>query len=350
VPAAPSRSEIEQGLQLVGEVLADFPFTGPAEAAHGVALFLLPYVRDLIDGQTPLHLVEKPSPGTGATLLVECLMLPATGRPVPAMGAPRDDAEMGKRLTAMLRRGAPAIFIDNIPEKSRLDSAELARAITAGCWNDRILGLSEDVRLPVRCTFIASGNNPVISAELARRTVRVRLDARMEHPADRQAFRRPDLRGWVRDNRADLVRAGLVIVQGWIAAGRPEGAATLGGFESWSKVMGGILDVAGIPGFLSNLAEFRESTDAEGAATRGFLTAWWSKFETNRQPVATLFELAKDSDLPIDSATDRGAKTRLGKLLLTLKDRRYRLPDGISVAVQAAGLVEGIAHWRLARG
>ena len=29
--------------------------------------------RALIDGPTPLHLVEKPTPGTGATLLVDVL-------------------------------------------------------------------------------------------------------------------------------------------------------------------------------------------------------------------------------------------------------------------------------------
>ena len=30
---------------------------------------LLPFVRELIDGPTPLHLIEKPTPGTGGTLL-----------------------------------------------------------------------------------------------------------------------------------------------------------------------------------------------------------------------------------------------------------------------------------------
>ena len=350
VPTEPDPATLTLARGSVGEVLADFPFAAPAERAHAFALFLLPYVRELIDGPTPLHLIEKPTPGTGATLLVESLMWPAIGRAVPAMGAPRDDAEWGKRLTAMLRRSAPIIFIDNIPPKHPLESAELARALTAGCWNDRILGLSEDVRLPVRAVFVASGNNPTLSPETLRRTVRCRLDAHMEHPADRTAFRHPDLRGWVRDNRGDLVWAAVTIVQAWIAAGRPDGAATLGGFESWAKTLGGILDVARVPGFLANLAAFREAADSEGAAIRGFLDAWWTKHASDREPVATLSELAKDSDLDIASATERGARTRLGKLLLSLKDCRYPLPDGATVAVTHAGLSGGKAHWRLIRG
>lgn len=115
VPPDPRGGTLDSALHIVNGLLHDFPFTSSAEKATAVALFLLPFVRELVEGSTPLHLIEKPAPGTGATLLVESLMLPATGQAVPAMGAPRDDGEMGKRLTALLRRGASVIFLDNIP-------------------------------------------------------------------------------------------------------------------------------------------------------------------------------------------------------------------------------------------
>jgi hypothetical protein len=51
----------------------------------------------------------------------------------------------------------------------------------------------------------------------------------------------------------------------------------LGEFEGWARVLGGVLDVAGIPGFLGNLTEFYELSDAEGAEIRGFLQAWWER-------------------------------------------------------------------------
>jgi putative DNA primase/helicase len=69
---APSPAEIAAARQLICEdLLGDFPFTGDAERAHVVALLLLGFLRGMIDGPTPLHLIEKPTPGTGATLMVD---------------------------------------------------------------------------------------------------------------------------------------------------------------------------------------------------------------------------------------------------------------------------------------
>jgi hypothetical protein len=78
---------------LLGELLGDFPFTGPSEQAHALALLLLPFLRELIAGPTPLHLTEASTPGTGKTLLVELCLLPALGGSLPAMAEGRDDDE-----------------------------------------------------------------------------------------------------------------------------------------------------------------------------------------------------------------------------------------------------------------
>ena len=58
----------------------DFPFASPADRTNAVDLFLLPYVRDLITGHTPLHLIESPGPGSGKGLLADTLMRPAVGK------------------------------------------------------------------------------------------------------------------------------------------------------------------------------------------------------------------------------------------------------------------------------
>src|SRR5262245_33802118 len=86
VSAHPTQTEMDRARSiLVDDLLVDFPFTAEAERAHAVALALNPFVRDLIDGATPVHLLEKPSPGTGATLLVEALLYPALGHSVAVM-------------------------------------------------------------------------------------------------------------------------------------------------------------------------------------------------------------------------------------------------------------------------
>ena len=107
---------------------------------------------------------------------------------------------------------------------------------------------SEMARLPIRCAWIATGNNPAFSNEMARRIVRIRLDARTDQPWRREGFRHPDLMGWVRANRGRLVAACLTLGQAWIAAGRPRGRRSIGSYEAWAQVLGGVLEVAGVDG------------------------------------------------------------------------------------------------------
>jgi hypothetical protein len=71
-------------------------------------------------------------------------------------------------------------------------------------------------------------------------------------------LRHPNLLGYVRTNRGQLVWAGLTLIQAWIAAGKPAGIEILASYEPWSQVMGGILSVAGIEGFLENRGELKE--------------------------------------------------------------------------------------------
>ncbi len=351
VPERPSAEDVARARGLLcDDLVGDFPFVGAAERANSIALLLLPFVRDLIDGRTPLHLIEKPAPGTGAGLLVRALALPALGHPPAMMTEGRDEDEWRKRLTAKLVSAPAIIIIDNL--RRRLDSAALSSAITAAVWEDRLLGQTQMVRARPRCGWVATGNNPALSAEIARRTVRIRLDAKIDRPWLRTGFKHPDLIAWATAHRGDLIWAVLTLVRAWLAAGRPEGATVLGEFEAWARVMGGILTVAGIKGFLENLAEFYEQADAEGAETRQLLWAWWQKYRDAEIGVNELFELAMSDDVGLDlpAKTERGQRTQLGQRLRGLRDRRYGLLiDGeeLAVCVFGAGKEHQAGRWRL---
>ena len=192
VAADPAAEDVAlaRGL-LLDDLLVDFPFTSDAERAHALSVLLLPFARELIDGPTPLYLVEKPTPGTGASLLVTALLWPGIGRDVATLTEGTDEESWRKRLTSTLRSSPTAITIDNL--RRRLDSAALSSAITATTWTDRILGRTENIRLPVRCVWLATGNNPALSNEISRRTIRVRLDARVDRPWLRSGFRHDPL-------------------------------------------------------------------------------------------------------------------------------------------------------------
>ena len=115
----------------------------------------------------------------------------ATGHRASVMVEGSDDEEWRKRLTAKLRQIPSLVLIDNL--RRPLDSAALAAALTAPFWEDRVLGVSEITRLPIRCIWVATGNNPEFSGEMARRLVRIRLDARIDQPWRRSGFRHPNL-------------------------------------------------------------------------------------------------------------------------------------------------------------
>ncbi len=362
VPERPSDEDVERAkMLLLDELLVDFPFVenpdggdgqpaANAERAHAVAMVIQPFARQMITGATPLYLIEKPSPGTGASLLVDVLVQVVTGRPVMTMTEGRNDDEWRKRLTAKLLDGPQFIVMDNLRRK--LDSSALAAAITTPMWEDRILGQSTVARIPVRCEWIATGNNPVLSDEIARRCVRIRMDAKCDQPWLRRSFKHPQLVRWVRAHRSELVWAALTLVQNWIARGRPVGDYTLGMFQSWADTMGGILDAAGIAGFLGNLADFYDKVDVQGAIWRTLVAAWWERFGGESVGVSDLFALVARLDMGLDLGTgkERSQRTRLGLLLNEQRDRRYQVEisgEMLVLQIARAGTKQRANQWRL---
>lgn len=330
VSPCPTIDETTAARQLIlDELLGDFPFVpdeqnpdANAERAHAVAFMLLPFARSLISGPTPFHLFEKPKAGTGATLLVDVLGWPVLGRPIMAMTEGTAEEEWRKRLTAKLMTSPQFVLIDNL--RQCLDSAALASAITSPTYEDRIITTSSLATIHVQAVWVGTGNNPSLSNEMSRRTIRIRMDAKLDRPWLRKQdeFRHPNLREWVKQNRAKLVWAVLTLIQAWLAAGQPQGKKTLGMFEEWARVMGGILEVAGIKGFLGNLIQFYDRSDSEGQAWRAFLLAWWNAHQDREVKSTDLWKLVIEGGIPLrlGDKGEHSQKIKLGKLLGAARD------------------------------
>jgi hypothetical protein len=351
IPDKPTYEQIGEAARFIyHEPIGDFPFIGDPERATAVAAMLLPFVRDVIEGPTPLHLFEKPTQGTGATLLTDVLTYPALGGHITAMTEGKDEDEWRKRTFAKLRSAPAAVLIDNL--RRQLDSAALSSALTAWPqWEDRLLGTSEIHRVPVRCLWLATGNNPALSGEMTRRTIRCRMDPKIDRPWLRSGFRHPDLRAWIKENRSKLVWSCLVLIRAWFGAGKPEGKQTLGMFDAWAKTIGGILDVAGIEGFLGNLDEFYEAADTEGEAWRIFIATWWEKFKEDEKLVAELWTVATDAaGLDLGEGKDQSQKTKLGKKLSFARDRTYSVEIGEAkqqIRLERGGQKNRARFWQL---
>lgn len=181
VPECPTPAQVAAARALIlDELLGDFPFADPADRATAIAAVLLPAVRALITGPTPLHVIDAPSPGSGKGLLADCICRVATGRPAAILPAVDDDDEWRKRLTALTSKAPAAVVIDNVT--GVLGGAALSAALTAEVWEGRVLGQTTMVRLLVRHLWLATGNNLRVTAELARRTVFSRLEYGGDQP------------------------------------------------------------------------------------------------------------------------------------------------------------------------
>jgi hypothetical protein len=351
----PTATEIELAKKLIlDELFGNFPFADDAARSHSVALLLLSFARNLIDGPTPFHLIGKATPGTGASLMARAISHVCTGGDFTVFPEGRDGEEFRKRLTAVLMTAPLFLVLDNL--NRILNSSALATVLTQTYWEDRVLGQSKHLRVPVRCAWVGTGNNPVMSYEITRRTVGIRLDAKMEAPFLRKPdqFRHPDLLLWIKENRAALVNAVLTLIQHWIVSGRPKSSKSLGGFEAWAAVVGGVLECAGIPGFLSNTKELFEDVQTEQEQKRLFVAAWFKKFGEKDIRAGDLLRIPGINELIPDSGEgggDRSTKTKLGFFIKQLKDQVFSLDHSSGVVTivirRSKRRIENSTAWKL---
>lgn len=340
IPDAPTSADLEAGRGLLKELFVDFPFDSPISEANILAALITPIVRPLITGPTPLCVIDKPQVGSGASLIATVIAQVTTGRAPAMMTAPRDPDEWRKTITSSLLEGRGIIVLDNL--EGALYDSNLAAVLTATTYAARMLGSNQIIDLPNMATWIATGNNINLGGDLPRRAYLVHIDPGMARPwlRDTGRFLHPELEAWARDNRGRILAAVLTLARGWIVAGRPlpDDMPRLGGYESWVRVIGGILSYAGIKGFLANLMELYERNDTETPAWTAFVTIWHEilgeKKVTGKELQDAIQGSSEFEEVLPDRVgiprrdnngyiIDKGFTRRLGKQLAARKGRIY---------------------------
>jgi hypothetical protein len=229
---------------------------------------LTPLIRGLVP-LAPLAVVDGLQMGVGKNLLADLLSILAHGKPAQPLPYSREDEENKKVITASFRAGHDLFVFD---EAHVIEGRNLARSITSITYSDRILGVSNMIEFPNKVTWVALGNNVSVNGDLSRRVYRIRLAPTTANPQDRDvsSYRHPDIKRWTVEHRAELIGACLTLVRAWFTGDREENASgrRFGSFEQWGGMIGGILDNAGVTGFLGSLVEWRSETDFEGK--------WWT--------------------------------------------------------------------------
>ena len=316
----------DAALAMLREWLADFPFEGAADFAHTLALLLTPQLRGLIDGPVPMTVIEAPAAGTGKSLLAEVVAHVAGGAPAVASPLATQEEERRKALVTLFGQGLPVVWLDNVDR--RLDDAVLALAITTGRVQDRQLGSQRVMAIETRASVVVTANNLELSPDVHRRSVMVRLDAQTDRPEGRTGFRIANLRRWTGENLSTLREATYSLVGAWIAAGcpGPSHGRSRGSFEAWAAIVGGVLEVAGVDGFLA--APVQGQGSAQGQASDPVDQEWaalLSLMGSGSYSPAQLVSMADRDEIMGWATGDGSDRARAIRFALALKRARGRV-------------------------
>jgi hypothetical protein len=323
IPDVPEEPSYEQMVAsrnfILQDMLFDFPFAKPADRANAVALLILPYVRDMIDGPTPFHLVNSPVQGSGKGTLIDVLLGPALGRFVSPMTAPTTEEEWGKKLTAKLATAPTVINIDNI--KQTLKSPTLAAILTTSdYYEDRLLGSSTNMSIKIRQIFVGSGNNVSLDTDIARRTIFINLTPNTSKPWKRGNFKHNNIKLWMLDNAGEIIYHTLVMIKYGLKHGKS--SHTFGSCDQWAEVVGRILNGCGIYAFLENEEE-NDIANLEHEGWSILFAEWWKTYGKMPIKTAEVLKLIEDYEIPIiiRGDTPSGRAVSLGMMIGKYRNR-----------------------------
>jgi hypothetical protein len=233
VSESPSEAEVEAAAHLLQEPWTDFPFVSPGgDIQPDVSLSAAIYSMFIAANRRALDIapgIAFSSHGegmsSGKTLAGEVICTVATGDiPTPISLSP-DFSEQRKEIISHLVEGDGCLFMDNVANGTRFDSAPLAIAMTNPRFKARLLGANKQIEASTRTMPVATGNALNLAGDLASRLLLARIDTGLERPEDRSVtgYRIPDLRRWTVEHRQQLVAAVHTIVRGYLKECRARG-------------------------------------------------------------------------------------------------------------------------------
>ena len=317
---------VERACENLNNLLVDFPFQDrAADFQNYLGLLLTPLVRPSIRGPVPMHLISAPRHGVGKSLLVsQVLGITVTGEPLSTLQLGDNESEAEKRISTSVYEMCPILNLDNVP--ADLDSPALAMLLTSDIYHGRMLGKTQSIRVPNRCMVVATGNNIGASGEITRRTVPIRLVQTQERQEKRTGFEHPNLTEFLTLTRTRHLASLYRLILEWLASGRPLSTKPLGSFESWSSIVGGVLENVFYVHHLGNRDEWAEAADQEHTEWAAMVKVW-SELPIAHRTATELAEVAKAAGLFERiwgyAKSDRAAVTSFGRNLFKACGRMF---------------------------
>lgn len=308
VPDRPTWNDVVAARERLLDLVCDFPFSESFHRSAWLAGLLTFFARPAYDGSTPFFLVDANTRGAGKGFLCHVAALVALGTKMPVATQPSDEAEDGKMITSICRKGDVVKLIDNISRP--FGSGKFDAALTTTVWEDRVLGVSELVSLPHFCIWWGTGNNVQFNAraDTARRTLHMRLLSMEQNPEARSEFKHPNLKAHILAKRGLLVADCLTILRAWHLE-REQGAAApkpWGSFEEWSEVVRGAVVFAGLEDPIHAHESLAQLADTSANSLGDLIAGWAEICEAHKVEACTVRQaldwLCEDNEYKARSA------------------------------------------------
>jgi putative DNA primase/helicase len=273
IPDKPTREQALAALQLLLDLLIEFPFIvdGGISLAVALSALITPVVRGAFS-LTPIHCVTAADPGSGKSFLWDTAAAIAIGQAMPVTPwSEKDDAENEKRITAALACGQTLLSLDNV--NGKLGGDALCIAITQ--TDQKIRPFRENMKTvditTITTSVFANGNNISLMDDIVRRVIKASLDPRMERP-ELKVFENNPVKTIMKD-RGKYIAACLTICRAYVVAGRPGKVAPLLSFEGWSDCVRSALMWLGQADPVASI-EGTRAEDSNRIKRGNLLTAW----------------------------------------------------------------------------
>lgn len=281
IPEYPTTQDIKNALDFLSYILCDFPFddalNGEASRSVIIAAILTVLTRHLYLA-APIIAITAPQMTSGKTLLTDIIAISTTGKSNSVITPAENETEEKKRLFALLREPSAIIAFDNITKS--FGSATLCAITTQDRYKDRILGISANQAVSTKKTFLLNGNNLQFVGDIVSRLVLCKLNPKVD-PRNRKDFRIPKIRQYVAENRGKIICAGLTLIRGYFAAGKPvQNIPTFARFELWSDIIRSTLVWCGMADPYANLNEIEISDPVQNSRGKIF-SGLYEKFGNN---------------------------------------------------------------------
>ncbi|MGA8597254.1 MAG: hypothetical protein WB676_21265 [Bryobacteraceae bacterium] len=272
LPDQPTKADAVAAAKYLREnLLCDFPAKDQTSLANLYAALFTPLVRHAVNGLVPLCGITAPVAGSGKTTIAQLTSILGRGFHAATTSMPTTEEEMNKLLISILRQNPSSILVfDN--SVGLVGQPSLDMALTSAIYSGRLLGVNQEITIPHSLTIYVTGNNIGVRADTARRTYWVRLLPEHAPAFTNRRYKHPRIDQWALEHRMDLLWNFFLMCRAWHVAGRRQSSGPrVAGFEGWSEMLGGILEYAGVKGFLASFQADADAASQEQSDWAAFL-------------------------------------------------------------------------------